>query len=377
MLIQQLCLENYRNIQQLSLSPGPGVNVIYGDNAQGKTNLVEALWLFTGAKSFRGVREKELMRFGSGRTEASVRFWCAGREQTASFTWTVEPGGSVRRELLLNEVPQDNASRLSGRFFAVVFSPAHLSLAKDGPELRRRFLDTALCQLIPKYEGSLREYRRILTQRNALLKDLSRYPQLQDTLEVWDEHLARAGAAVTCCRARYVVHAARLAGEVYAGMSGGKEAFSLRYTGFAGPEADQIPLEELRAQLLSQLRERRAQDIDHGMTMTGPHRDDLVLELDGAPVRLYGSQGQQRSCVLSLKMAECAMIEETVGEAPVILLDDVMSELDAARRDYLLNQIKGRQVFVTCCDRESFAGLEDGLCFPIEAGALLDPAKEE
>lgn len=371
MRLEQLELENFRNIGALSLSPAPGINVICGDNAQGKTNLVEAIWLFTGAKSFRGAKDRELIRFGSTHCTAKVRFFCDGREQEGLIRLGEEGKGGVAKKILLNDIPLESASRLSGRFYAVVFSPVHLSLVKDGPELRRKFLDTALSQLIPKYSGYLREYKRILQQRNALMKDLYRFPQLADTADVWDEHLARVGAAILYCRGRYVERITPAAQKVYCGISSGRERLELFYRGPV-EDCESASMERLRELLAARLRESRREDMEHGSTSVGPHRDDLEVEIDGMPARLYGSQGQQRSCVLALKMAECAMIEETVGESPIVLLDDVMSELDARRRDYLLNQIEGRQVFVTCCDDQSFRELREGGRFCLSRGELWE-----
>lgn len=364
MYITEIKVEQFRNMEELLLHPCPGINVIYGDNAQGKTNLAEAIWLFTGAKSFRGAKEKELLRFGAEQTRLSIEFWGAGRLQTAELR--------IRNQktAFLNEIPLESAARLAGQFYAVVFSPTHLSLIKDGPAYRRKFLDTALCQIIPKYEVNLKEYHRILDQRNALLKDLERFPQLSDTLDIWDQHLARCGAWLMYCRNQYVKRIQPVACEVYSGISGDKEVLSMSLESSLSANED-MGREELQQLFLEQLAEHRSTDIQKRSTSCGPHRDDLELRVNELPLRLYGSQGQQRSCVLALKLAECAVIEELTGESPVILLDDVMSELDSQRRSYLLNRIKGRQVFVTCCDQESVQLLEEGKAFHIDNGRIL------
>ncbi len=365
MYVTKIQLEQFRNMEEIVLYPCPGINVIYGDNAQGKTNLAEAIWMFTGAKSFRGAKDKEMLRFGAGFSKLHLEFWGGNRHQTADLHI------KNQKTAWLNEIQLESASKLAGNFYAVVFSPVHLSLIKDGPALRRKFLDTALCQIIPKYEVNLREYHRILDQRNALLKDLERFPQLTDTLEIWDQHLAKCGAWLLYCRAQYMKRILPVACEVYAGISGEKEQLSMALESSIGAHED-MDREELNKLFYEALVASRGSDIQKKATSCGPHRDDLELKVNDLSLRLYGSQGQQRSCVLALKLAECAVIEELTGESPVILLDDVMSELDSQRRSYLLNRIKGRQVFVTCCDQESVQLLEEGKAFHIAGGSILD-----
>lgn len=370
MYITKIKLEQFRNMEEIVLCPCPGINVIYGDNAQGKTNLAEAIWMFTGAKSFRGAKEKEMLRFGTEKTAMHLEFWGGNRQQSADLFL------GNQKTAFLNEVQLESATKLAGHFYAVVFSPSHLSLIKDGPVQRRKFLDTALCQIIPKYEANLREYHRILDQRNALLKDVERFPQLSETLDIWDQHLAKSGAWLMYCRFQYVKRILPVACEVYAGISGDKERLSLALESSIGAD-DRMDREGLYRLFQEQLQQNRNSDIQKHVTGCGPHRDDLNLQVNDLPVRLYGSQGQQRSCVLALKLAECAVIEELSGESPVILLDDVMSELDSQRRSYLLNRIKERQVFVTCCDQESVQLLEKGKAFHIEKGQILQDREEE
>lgn len=375
MRVDQIKLENYRNIEMLELSPTAGVNIIYGENAQGKTNLIEAVWMFTGAKSFRGGKDKEMIRFGMERCFSQVDFFCGGRQQEASIE--IQNGDAAqagKKNILLNGIPAETAAQLTGKFYAVVFSPAHLSLVRDGPVERRRFLDTAICQIVPRYEGYLKEYNRILMQRNALMKDLSRFPQLLDTVDIWDDHLAKVAAAISVCRARYVRKLAPIGAEVYAGISRGREQFQIQYRGSGLeelPELADSTREQVKQVIYQKLTAARKTDMERGLTSIGPHRDDLEFTVNQTPMRLYGSQGQQRSGVLALKMAECSMIEESVGETPVVLLDDVMSELDAGRRDYLLNQMDGKQVFVTCCDDQSFRSMKNGRSFLMAGGALI------
>jgi DNA replication and repair protein RecF len=263
--------------------------------------------------------------------------------------------------------------KLAGIFCAVVFSPDHLTLVKQGAEKRRRFIDTSLCQAYPKYIRVLEGYTKILRQRNSLLKDMPRHPGLGDTLEAWDENLAGYGAYVTHMRARYVKKLASLAAVVYDGISSGKEVFEAGYlAGTGDEEADSKTREELRESFGQALKESLEEDIRTGITNKGPHRDDIEIKVGGASARNFGSQGQQRSCILALKLAECGILEERNQEPPVVLLDDVLSELDKNRRDYLLKRLEGKQTFLTCCDAESFSALGGGgaVC-RMQGGAIV------
>ena len=366
MLVTRLAFENFRNLETGELRPVPGVNIVYGSNAQGKTNLLEAFWFFTGGRSFRGARDAETVAFGEREAKLRMAFTAADREQEAEITV------SRRRSAVLNGVAQSAASHLAGHFCAVVFSPAHLSLIKDGPEERRRFLDAAYCQLRPGYIRVLGDFHRVLSQRNALLKDLRAGFGDERLLDVWDERLAQAGAQVFAARTAYVRKLREPAGGIYAGLAGGREAFSLRYESAAGEEGDSPG--QARERLAEQLHDSRAADRAAGFTTVGPHRDDLVVEISGLSARTYASQGQQRSAVLALKLAEASVLREVTGEQPVALLDDVMSELDLSRQDYILNHIHGWQVFLTCCDPSAVMRLTAGRAFHVEAGRVTPEA---
>lgn len=370
MIVRTLRTEGFRNLADGVFTPGGGINVLFGDNAQGKTNLVEAVWMCTGARSFRGVRDAELVRLGRPRSVLGLGFEAAGREQRIRLT--LENG----RRAQLNDIPLESPAKLAGEFCAVIFSPEHLELVKDGPSLRRRFIDGAICQLMPKYVAAAAEYRRILGQRNALLKDIPAHSELLETLDIWDDRLARAGAGLVYTRLRYLRRLEKSAAGFYAGITGGRESLSLRYDGPAGAEesAGSAPAGGAAAvgrimQCLRQsLADCRRQDLDSGYTHAGPHRDDLVVTVDALSARVFGSQGQQRSAVLALKLAEAAVLREKTGEPPVLLLDDVLSELDRGRQDYLLNHIEGQQVFITCCDPEGLHGFAGGRAFHIAGG---------
>lgn len=369
MRIWKLEFENYRNLLPGCLQPDAGVNVIWGSNAQGKTNLLEAIWLFTGGHSFRGSRDADLVRLG-GEGECarlSLTFSGGGREQNAELK--IQNG---RRAATLNGIGKKTASSLVGAFCSVVFSPEHLSLVKDGPSERRAFLDSAICQIRPSYAGLLNHYNRALQQRNSLLKDIPRHRELLDTLEIWDERLAGFGAGVMEERVRYVEKLRPEAAEIYGGISRQKENLALSYQMTAAPQ--EAKPGEYRQAMMETLRKSRQEDMGAGFTTSGPHRDDLMLTINGAAARIFGSQGQQRSVVLALKLAEAAVLEGIIGEPPVVLLDDVMSELDTSRQEYLLNHLQGRQIFITCCDPGSVRLLEQGGIFRVQEGKLLEEA---
>lgn len=366
MRVDRLTLQGYRNLSAVEFRPSEQVNVIYGQNAQGKTNLLEAVWLFTGGRSFRGAKDSELVGFGKEKAGLEMEFFAAEREQTAKMT--IENG---RRRVELNELPLRSPAGMVGNFCGVIFSPMHLSLIKDGPAERRKFLDAALCQRKPAYATALSQYNRSIVERNALLKSLYHRPYLQDTLDAWDEQVCRLGSGIIAERRRYVELLLPHAREIYGGFSGEKEEMGMQYLG-SFPSDPNSTEGELFEQMLAACRKQREEDIRTASTSVGPHREDLDLTIDGLSARHFGSQGQQRSCVLSLKLSEAALLRQTLREQPVVLLDDVMSELDTRRQDYILNQMDGWQVFVTCCDPAAILRMVKGKAFEMEGGILKE-----
>lgn len=355
MWVKRLQAAGYRNFDFLEFSPSPGVNLIYGDNGQGKTNLIEAIWLFTGARSFRPVRESGLCGFGRDRASLTLEFYGGGRSQTAQLSL------GAKRGVSLNGIELESAPKLAGSFMAVVFSPDHLALVKEGPAQRRRFLDVAICQLFPKYERVLADYNRILAQRGALLRDAAYNAGLLDMLEVWDAHFARAAFQLVQVRRRYVQRLCEKVQPIHSGLTGGAEPLEIAYKATV-PGSE----EEIRQLLKAHL----AEDLRNQNTGLGPHRDDLLLTVAGQDARVYASQGQQRSVALALKLGEGDMVREIAGAQPVVLLDDVMSELDAGRRQYILNHIGESQVFITCCDCHYFTPAAAARAFEIKGGTV-------
>lgn len=364
MRVNALLASSFRNLDRVFIEPDPGVNVIYGKNAQGKTNLLESIWLFTGCKSFRGSKDGELIKFGEPGAKVSLQFFAQEREQNAEI---IIDG---KRSATLNGVKLQSPNKLMGNFPAVVFAPVHLSLVQSGPAERRKFLDTALCQLRPRYANLLTRYNHTLVQRNTLLKDLYSHSELLDTLEIWDDQIAALGASIIFDRVRYIEKLSAFAAEFYSGLSQGHEKFNAVYLQHSGLEFSDVY--ELKELLLKELKKSRKDDIMSGSTSIGPHRDDLLITVDGKSARTFGSQGQKRSCALSLKLSEAAVIKELTGEQPIALLDDVMSELDSSRQDYILNHIDGWQVFITCCEPSTMLRLRGGKSFEMEGGYLKE-----
>lgn len=369
MTVNELTFHGFRNLQAGCIRPCGGVNIVCGENAQGKTNLLEALWLFTGGRSFRGAKDAELTAFGQDKAALQLRFFAQGREQEAKIAF--EAG---RRRAVLNEIKLKSATAMVGNFCAVIFSPDHLSLVKDGPEKRRRFLDAAICQAKPAYAVALSRFQRGVNQRNALLKELYDRPGLRETLPVWDEKLARLGSVVLQERRNYFQRLAVTAAEVYNGLCAGRESFEIQYLSSGAEKMKGEGKEGVFEKLFSLFEKNREIDCRAGFTTQGPHRDDFSILISGNAARDYGSQGQQRSAVLALKLGEAALLREAIGERPIVLLDDVMSELDASRQDFILNRIEGWQVFITCCEPSPAVRLMEGKRFLMENGVLREQA---
>ena len=268
-----------------------------------------------------------------------------------------------------NGIKQGSSSKIMGEFLAVVFSPVHLSLVKDGPYERRKFLDIAISQLKPKYAVTLSNYNKALQQRNILLKDIAYHSELYDTLDIWEDRLSFYAGEIIRQRVGYIKRLSSFCKEIYGGISRGKENIEIEY--FQQCPAFGQDRNELYENIKNLLFASRKNDIATGFTSVGPHRDDIEIKIDGLSARSYGSQGQQRSAALSLKLSEAAMIKEFTSQQPVALLDDVMSELDENRQNYILNHIKDWQVFITCCDPNSVSNLKYGKAFEMSGGKIL------
>ncbi len=354
MNILNLKCKNYRNLENIEISPCNEMNVICGENAQGKTNLLESIWIFTGAKSFRTSKDNMLLKFGSEKAECSLKFQSEGIENDAKIEI------KEKRTAFFNENKLKSPHLLAGKFNAIVFSPTDLSLVSSGPNVRRKFLDTAIGQIYPAYIGILKNYARAVTQRNKIIKDYRYDASLSVMLDVFEEEIAQNGQKIIDFRKKYVDVITNFLPELYGGISNGKEFLETKYINSYQND-----------DLLEQLKNARKEDMFSGVTSIGPHRDDLEFSINGISARNFGSQGQKRSVALAVKLAEAEVIKNKVGECPVILLDDVMSELDPNRQNFVLNHIKGMQSFLTCCDENNIKNLIAGKKFIIKNGSVV------
>ncbi|MFV0497292.1 MAG: DNA replication/repair protein RecF [Candidatus Fimivivens sp.] len=358
MKVTRLFINQFRNLTDICLEPTSGVNVISGENGQGKTNLLEAIWLFTGARSFRGAASADFIPFGSSRSTLELAYCDLNRKNLTNITL------GDKKEILQNGVVLDSLSGLFGSFCSVVFSPVDLNLIKGGPSERRKSIDSVIGQIKPRYIAVCQEYQKQLFQRNTLLKDIPFAASLLDTLDVWDQSLAKTGALITKTRKSFFERLKPFSYDFYNGISLGKESLSLSYSSTI--DIDDTISEET---MLLLLKKNRTEDIRLGSTSVGPHRDDLLIGINAISAKNFGSQGQQRSAVLAIKLGECALIEQVTGEKPVVLLDDVMSELDDLRRDFLLHRLLDQQIFITCCDSKQVVDV--ATAFKIKAGRLV------
>ncbi len=361
MHITRLELRQFRNYEEAELRPCEGITVLYGNNAQGKTALLEAIVLACTGRSHRTSRDRELIRWG----QEAGRVFVQAEKRDGSHEVEMLLSSLRRKIVKVNGGVLQRTGELMGHVNGVLFAPEDLRMVKDGPAERRRFIDMELSQIKPSYYYALQHYAHALMQRNRLLRDVAEKPALADTLEDWDAQLARCGAAIMRERQAFIALISDSAHENHLEISGGQEDLKARYV----PSLDTQDDEPAQA-LMKALRVARNMDIRRGTTSVGPHRDDLMLTLSGMDVRVYGSQGQQRTTALSLKLAELDIMRREIGEWPVLMLDDVMSELDPKRRRQLLKRLDGIQTIVTCTDMSDLADAEIGAAWRIHNGTI-------
>ena len=352
MIVKNLSGENFRNLLPFSAEFCEDTNIIYGNNAQGKTNLIEAIWLFTGAKSFRGAKDSEMVAFGSNNASLKMDFITGGIQREAKITI------NNRRYAEIDGKKLKSASNLVGNFCATVFSPIDLGIIKEGPSLRRRFLDLAIGQLYPNYVILLKEYTRALTQRNVILKEMDGRLRESEMLDIFESELSEKGEKIAKYRLDYCKSLTVSASAIY------NELSSLR------EELEAVYLPSISEDFAERLYKARKTDIFSCITSVGPHRDEIDFKINGISARTFGSQGQQRSIAIALKLAEAKNLLDITGEEPVVIFDDVMSELDKSRQGFILNHIKGKQVFITCPDKDNISGLIGGKVFTVDGGKI-------
>ena len=354
MKVKKLEIQNFRNISSIELDFDSEINIICGENAQGKTNIIEALWLFSGAKSFRNSKDNEFIKFGEKNAKIYTEFNMLGVENQAAIIF------SDKKTAFLDEKKLINTSCLAGKYTAVVFSPTDLTLVTDGPEKRRRFLDIAIGQLYPNYIEILRNYSRAVMQRNKIIKDYRFDKTVSIMLDIFETEIVDMGNKIINYRKKYINFLNKYVSKIYNGLSSGKENISIIYISKSA--------ENFNKELLINSRQT---DMYTATTSVGPHRDDINFNINDINVRNFGSQGQKRSVALALKLAGAEVIKEISGEYPICLLDDVMSELDENRQNYILNHIKHLQSFITCCDTSNFKNLKEGKIIKIKNGGVI------
>lgn len=339
MYIQSLRLADFRNYEKLDLTFSEGTNIFYGDNAQGKTNILEALYMIATTRSHRGVKDRDLIRFGQG--EGHIRAVII--KKGIDYQVDMHLRASRTKGIAVNGQRLRRASQLMGLLHIVFFSPEDLTIVKNGPALRRHFMDMELCQLDETYLHNLNRYNKILEQRNKLLHDIYYTPSLAATLPVWDEQVITYGEQLIRRRDQFIHDLNEIIGGIHEKLSGGKEHLTVHYE--PNVTADQLG---------DRIRSSHERDQYLKSTSVGPHKDDFSFICDEIDLRRFGSQGQQRTCALSLKLSELKLVEQLLGEAPVLMLDDVLSELDSTRQNDLLNSLGGIQTMITCTGLDEF-----------------------
>ena len=365
MILKKISLKNYRNILDLEIKPCKNINIIYGKNAQGKTNLLESIWMLTGTRSFRATKDKDIINFNQKWTNLTGQFFSNNTDQEIIIEIK-----DTRRKAYLNGVDEGFATNIIGTFRVIIFSPVHMSLIKGGPDLRRRLIDAAICQLKPKYTRLISGYNHILKQRNSLLKSLNINHSLKDTLDIWNQKLVSYGSEIILERIKYLKDLKKISSDIYSEISQSREKLSIDYSCCVKIDEENT-VHDIFSALEKKLNSNTETDISNGFTSVGPHRDDVVFLINSKPIKLFGSQGQQRSSILAVKLSEARYMEKKTKEKPIVLLDDVMSELDLHRRKYITEKIKDYQVFITSCEDIDTIENKETKKFLIEQGKVI------
>lgn len=367
MKLRRIALDGFRNYTDFTTDFSPGVNVIWGENAQGKTNLLEAIGFLSGARSHRARGDKELISFHRDRGTITAEVTSRGRD----FLLEVQLFRGARRRLFVNHVKCKTAAELGGIVQTVLFCPEDLALIKAGAAERRSFLDHAICQLRPRYAEALAQYNKLLDHKTRILRDWEKHPSLLDVLEDFNEAMARAGALVIHYRAHFVRKLAEKAAQIQTEFSGGRETLALHYATVSTVRDPLGPTVELYEDLRRHQDSHAKAERDARSCLSGPHKDDLMARINGQPARQYASQGQTRTAALSLKLAERELFRDDTGQWPILLLDDVLSELDARRQDFVLRRITGGQVILTGCEAPD-GSFPEGRTLHIMQGKLVN-----
>jgi len=367
MLVSELQLDDFRNYVHLETDLSPEVNVIAGDNAQGKTNLLEAIFFLTSGRVFRARSDKDAIRYGCDAAAVRARFTADGREQTMEAF--LHRGR--RKEFAVNGVKKRSIGEFAGILRAVLFCPADLNMIGAGAAARRRVMDLCIAQLRPRYAEALAKFGRAYEEKTRILRDAEEKPALLELLDEYDGHMAALSAELIHYRALYVRALAPIAAAIHEEFSGGREKLELTYKTVSSIDDPTRPAAELLPMIEEHQRAHRAAERAARQCLTGAHKDDLEIAIDGMAARDFASQGQMRTAALSVKLAERELHRNDRGEYPLLLLDDVLSELDEKRQSFVLNRITGGQVFITCCEDEKIAKRTGGRVLYIREGAKV------
>lgn len=366
MIVKALELERFRNYVRFQTEFHPRVNLIYGENAQGKTNLLEAIAYLSSARSHRARYDREMIRLDGEDALIRGAVESRGRE----FLLEARLARGRRRQLSSNGVRLKTAGELSGILNTVLFCPEDLLLIREGAAARRRFMDTALCQLRPRYAAALAEYHRLYDHKTRILRDSEERPDLLELLPDFNERMVRFGAVLVHYRRQFAEALNRYAARHHRECSGGRERLEITYQTVSSVTDPAAEVEVLTEQLRAHMESHQGAERASRMCLSGPHKDDLVITIDGREAKFYSSQGQTRTAALALKLAEREIYQNATGEYPVLLLDDVLSELDPRRQEFVLNRIAGGQVFITCCEDDRLPVLLGGKVFHVKQGAI-------
>lgn len=366
MQINRITLRGFRNYEETAAKFVPGVNLLVGGNANGKTNLLEAIRYLSTGRSFRTRKEAELIRFDAEFADLEAEILSQERNRTLR---AILFSGRRPRQLWLAGVKQKSASCLAGVLNTVLFCPEDLLVLKKGAAPRRKLIDSVICQLRPNYDAAVTEYGRLLEQKAALLRDRYETPSLLAVLPEYNARMAQVGALVISYRARFLQALEQSAARFHEEFSGGGERLTLRYRTVSSVVDPFASLECLRNWLAEHQASHARAELESAQCLSGPHRDDFEASLNGLPIAQFASQGQTRTAAISLKLAERELLRRESGETPVLLLDDVLSELDFGRQDFVLNQLKDGQVFITCCETDRLTSL--GQVLRIDHGRIL------
>ncbi len=365
MRINRIALNGFRNYDFETARLSPGTNVIYGENAQGKTNLLEAVYMLAAGKSFRTRFDRELIGFGCDRAEILADIVSHDREQTVRIV--LRQG--IRKQITVNSVKK-TASELAGTLTAVLFCPDDLNLIKEGAAARRRLMDNAISQIRPRYAEYLSQFNKFYESKTRILKDWHEKPSLLDTLDEFSDGMCRASAQLIRYRASFAARLAEEAAPIHGEFSGAGERLNIEYSTVSTVKDPTASAKEIFYDLCDHMEAHKRAELDSGQCLSGAHKDDLIISINGKNARSFASQGQTRTAALSIKLAEREIYLDETGEYPILLLDDVLSELDTRRQEFVLNRIGGGQTLITCCEDEGISRRTGGKVLHVSGGRI-------